>query len=740
MHRNRVNTKWLCIFVLIVPFVLVMAGCSDCTNSTVSRPIPTVVFATPACGVTNVPVDIKAITVTFSTSMAGATINDTSFTVAGPRTTPIAGVVSYSAASNTAQFAPTDPLPPNTLITVTITTGAESALGMAMAANSVCSFTTAAAAAGTPPTVASLSPSCSATGVPINDKIAVTFSEAMDPNTITGANLMVTGPGTTPIAGAITYVVASNIATFTPNVNLPAGTLITVTATTGVKDLADTAMVNNFSCGFTTAIAPSSIAPTVISTSPSCHAIGVALNTQVAATFSEAMDPATITGSTFTVTGPGTTAVPGNVAYAGTGSAATFTPTSNLVSSTVYTLTVTTGAKDLADNALTSNFTCTFTTGSAPAITPPTVILTSPVCGATGVALNKTVNATFSEAMDPLTITTANVLLAGPGTTAVTGTVAYDAINDIATFTPLSNLQSGTLYTFTITTGVKDVAENPMAANFDSPPCTFTTAATLGPPPVDLGTASLFGAFGGGAGITNQGISTVVNGNIGTTGVSTKITGFHDNGPGCTYIETPLNVGAVNGSIDTAPPPPTVACPTEGTAVTFAIASQAAADALTAYNALVALPGGLDVSTCPGCGGGGAGELGGRTLAPGIYKSAPGSYGITIGDLTLDAQGDTNATWAFQMATTLTVGTPQAPRNIILAHGAQAKNVFWQVGSAATINGILGGGTMMGTIIAQTGVSVSTAGVNAITTINGRALVLTGPVTMVNTVINVPAP
>jgi hypothetical protein len=111
-----------------------------------------------------------------------------------------------------------------------------------------------------------------------------------------------------------------------------------------------------------------------------------------------------------------------------------------------------------------------------------------------------------------------------------------------------------------------------------------------------------------------------------------------------------------------------------------------------------------------------------------------------LGDLTLDAKGDPNAFWVFQMATTLTVGTPQSNRSVLLVNGAQAKNVFWQVGSAATINGILGGGTFQGTIIAQDGVSISTAGVVAITTINGRAEVLTGPVTMVNTVINVPAP
>ncbi len=108
-----------------------------------------------------------------------------------------------------------------------------------------------------------------------------------------------------------------------------------------------------------------------------------------------------------------------------------------------------------------------------------------------------------------------------------------------------------------------------------------------------------------------------VNGDIGTTGASTLITGFHDNGPGCIYTETPLNIGMVNGTIDTAPPPPTISCPNEGTAATSDIAANAAADALAAYGALVALPGGLDVSTCLGCGGGSAGELGGRTLAAG---------------------------------------------------------------------------------------------------------------------------
>mgnify|MGYP000905428675 CR=1 FL=1 len=112
---------------------------------------------------------------------------------------------------------------------------------------------------------------------------------------------------------------------------------------------------------------------------------------------------------------------------------------------------------------------------------------------------------------------------------------------------------------------------------------------------------------------------------------------------------------------------------------------------------------------------------------------------IQGGDLTLDAQGDPNAQFIFQMATTLTVGGPGAafPQSIVLAGGAQAKNVFWQVGSFATMNAG-GGGTMVGTIISQAGVSFSTAGNVSIVTLNGRAMSLGGSVTLVNTVINVP--
>jgi hypothetical protein len=698
---------------------------------------PTITSTVPANGATGV-LTSQALNATFSEAMSCTSLVSpaTTFTLTGPGGTPIAGTVGCT--GSVATFTPATLLAVNTLFTATISTGAMGSTGGALGSAYVWSFRTAPAP--TPPTVISTTPTNAATGIPTNQALTATFSEAMNPATIGAATFTLAGPGGVAVSGVVTYVVPGSVATFTPAANLAATTLYTATITTGAKDLAGDALASNYVWTFTTGAAPNTTPPTVTSTIPANAATAVPINQSVNAIFSEEMNPATITAATFTLQAAGGAAVTGLVTYSAIGDVATFTPAANLAINTVFTGTITTGAKDLSGNALASNYVWTFTTGATADTTQPEIVSTVPVDAATGVPLNQAISATFSKAMNPLTITTATAELTGPGGTSVAATVAYDPINFIATLTPTASLTASSTYIATITTGATDLAGNALGNGGAPNPWSFTTGVAVVPPPVALGTAALFGGFSGGAGMTNQGISTVVNGNIGTTGVSTLITGFNDSGPGCVYTETPLNVGQVNGSIDTAAPPPTVACPTEGTAVTAAIAAQAAADSLTAYNQLVAFPGGLDVSTCPGCGGGSAGELGGRTLDAGIYKAAPGSYSITLGDLTLDAQGNPNAFWVFQMATTLTVGTPASNRNVLLVNGAQAKNVFWQVGSAATINGILGGGTMQGTIIAQAAVSVSTAGVAAVTTLNGRAIVLTGPVTVVNTVINVPAP
>ena len=730
MRKYKANKSWFRSLGMVLLLGIFLAGCGR--EQTVSNAAPTVLSTAPANSATGVPTT-QIITATFSEAMNAATISTATFTVTAP-SGAVTGVVTYS--GTTATFTPSAALAASTVYTGTITTGAADPLGNHLASNFVWTFTT-----GTIPSVIFTNPLNGATNVAINQKLTATFSEAMNSTTVTAAatfTLAVTSGGAA-VPGTVTYVAASNTATFAPTANLLPSTQYTATITTAAQSASGNALASNHVWSFTTGKTADSTAPTVTLTIPASGATAVPTNQKITATFSKPMDSATVVAAgTFTVAvaGVGGAAVPGTVSYAG--STAIFTPTANLAASTQFTATITNAAKDLSGNALVAGAVpnpWSFTTGTTTDTTAPTIILTSPADAATNVLLNATVSATFSKAMDPVTITssgTFTVSVAGAGGAAVAGSVTYDSASDIATFTPAANLTATTQYKATISNAAKDLAGNALASGAKPNPWSFTTGASVGATGPNLGAASTFGAFGGGAGITNQGINTVINGDIGTTGASTLVTGFHDAGTGCTYTETGSNVGMVNGNIYTAAPPPTVGCPTEGTATTFAIATQAATDALAAFNSLTpaSRPGGTDP---------GAGQLGGLVLAPGIYKSASGSFLITGSDLTLDAQGDANAIWVFQMASSLTVGAPGAPRNIILVNGAQAKNVFWQVGSFATINAA-GGGTMVGTIIASSGVSFSTPGNAAVVTLNGRALGLNASVTMVNTVINVPAP
>jgi hypothetical protein len=437
----------------------------------------------------------------------------------------VAGTVGCSGAIAT--FTPAASLLVNTVYTATITTGAQALAGTPLAANYVWTFRTLPAP--TPPTVISTVPVNLATGVPINQALSATFSVAMNPATIDAATFTLSGPGVASVTGVVTYVAAASVATFTPVGNLASSTVYTATITTGAMDLEGTALATNYVWTFTTAAATTRTPPAVTSTVPVNGAIAVPLNQIVSATFSEAMKPATINPTTFTLTGPGTTAVAGLVAYAAVGNTLTFTPTANLAASTLFTATITTGAQDLAGVGLASNYVWTFTTGAAVGTTAPEVVSTVPANTATAVPLNQAVSATFSEAMNPLTITTGTFTLAGPGGTAVAGTVAYDAIDFIATFTPTLPLIGSTIYTATVTNGVTNLATVALGTTGAPDPWTFTTGVAVVPPPVVLGpTVSLFGGFGGNAGLTNQGIHSVINGDVGTTGVSTLITGFHD--------------------------------------------------------------------------------------------------------------------------------------------------------------------------------------------------------------------
>ncbi len=742
---------------------------------------PTVTNSSPNDAATSVPVTISVATVNFSEPMAP--VNGANFTItcAAPCVSPT-GTVTLDAAHEMGSFTFTGEttLAPATLYTATVSGATSLATGVALKAPFIWTFTTAAIPGLIRPSVAQTIPATTTpgptVGMAVNASIVAVFSKEMAPATInaTTFTLSCTAPCVPP-AGSVSYLVGSKTAIFTPTTPLAVATTYTATITDAVTDLTGNSLAGNqasppaasdYVWTFTTGATVDTTRPSVTITVPATTTPGptpdVATNTAVTAVFTEDMAPQTITSADFTVTCEAPCTSPaGSVSYVVNSKTAVFTPAAVLTAATTYTVTITTVATDLAGNTLAGNqaalpaasaYIWTFTTGVGPDVTAPTVTATNPTGGASGVCINKTINATFSEPMDPSTITAATFTLTVTGGAAVTGVVAYDALTRIATFNPVANLTGtpATEYTATIkggANGVKDLAGNALAA--DDRIVFTTNSSSCAFAPV-LGAAAPFGSFGGNATLTNDGLATVINGDIGVNASSTTITGFHDS-HGNVYTITTDNNGLVNGLVYTLTAPPG--------SVAGAAVTRARADALLAFNSIspASLPGGIDVSSlaqCPSCGGAGGGpdELAGRTLPPGVYFSPTydiGGVGRTTANLTLDAGGDANAVWVFQTGAgsgTLTVGltgpaTPAVPIKVLLIGGAQPKNVFWYTPGGASIGT---GSTMVGTMLADASITMSTAGGSpptaVLTTLNGRAIALTAAVTMTNTVVNVPAP
>ncbi|MBN1661967.1 MAG: Ig-like domain-containing protein [Deltaproteobacteria bacterium] len=541
--------------------------------------------------------------------------------------------------------------------------------------------------------VSSTKPVDGETGVPVGNKLTVTFSEEMDPATINTTTFTLK-EGTTAVSGTVAY--SGVTAVFTPTSDLKASTKYTATITTGAKNLAGNPLANDYVWSFTTGATKDTTAPLVSSTDPSNLETGIALNRSVAATFDEEMDPLTITTTTFTLD-QGGVAVAGAVSYAGL--VATFNPTSDLTALTTYTATITTGAKDLGGNALAANKVWTFTTGTTADTTAPTVTSTDPVDTAAGVIVSKNVKATFSEAMDPLTITKATFTL-DQGGVAVAGAVSYAGL--VATFNPTSDLTAGTTYTATITTGAKDLAGNALAAK---KVWTFTTVAALplGPAAVDLGTAADFAILAK-SGITTTGV-TLITGDIGVSPIdSTAMTGFGEAMDASGQFSTsPLVVGKLYASDYGVPTP--------------AKMTAAISDLHTAYldAAGRTTPDGVDLY---------AGLLETRTFPPGLYKYNTGISIAAAGTVTLN--GGPNDVWIFQIAGDITVN-PGA--GVALTGGAVAENVFWQAGGLTGVT-FDTTSTFKGIIMAAKGIEFR----NGATLVNGRALAETNVTLIGNTI------
>ena len=638
---------------------------------------PTVTAVNPLNNAIGVPTNTK-VGATFTQAMDPLSITKTTFTLKQGATV-VDGSTSYSGVN--AVFTPTSTLASNTAYTATITTGAKDLAGNGLANDYVWSWTTGAAADTTAPMITATINANGATGVATNTKVGATFSEGMDPLSITATSFTLK-QGATAVTGTTSYSGVN--AVFTPTSLLANSTTYTATITTGAKDLAGNAMANDYVWSWTTGAAADTIAPTVTLVNPVALATNVATNTKVGATFSEGMDPLTVTTTTFTLK-QGATTVAGTTSYSGVN--AVFTPTSALANSTTYTATVTTGAKDLAGNAMANDYVWNWTTGTAADMIAPTVTLVNPADLATNVATNSAVAATFSEAMDPLTVSTATFTVAG-----ITGTVGFDAVAKMATFTPSAPLATNTTYTATIKAGingVKDVAENAMVLD---KVWSFTTlaAAPKGPAVVNLRSAANFVVLSKSA-ISTTGTTAIV-GDIGVSpSAASFITGFGLIADSTNTFSTSSVVTGKVYAADYAVPTPTT--------MTTAIS-----DMETAFTDAAgrAIPTATEL---------GAGNISGMTLAPGLYKWGTGVV-VTSAGVTLS--GGPDDVWIFQIGQDLTVNNSAM---ITLSGGAQAKNIFWQVAGQATLGTAA---DFKGNILSQTLISLSTGAV-----VTGRLLAQT---------------
>ena len=658
-------------------------GNSLATNATSSftiaangcMPPPTVIAVTPIAGsLTSCP--NVAVTATFSEAMNPATVTAASFTLAPG----VVGTVTHDVTNKIFTLTPSSNLALNTTYTATISTAVQDTFTNHLAAPYVWSFSTGNSTCLPPPTVTGVTPTAGATGVCPNSIVTATFSGAMNATTITGASFLLTATGGSAVAGIVSYNATTKTAIFTPTAALALSTPYTATLTTTIQDNNGTPLAANYVWSFTTGANTCLPPAPPISVTPPALSTGVCPTTVIAATFPQAMNPTTLNNLTFTVTGPGATSVAGTITHDVANKMYTFTPTATLGLSTLYTVTIATGAQDPFGNALATNFVWTFTTGAVSCTTtPPAVVSVTPPNLSVGQCPNSIISATFNEAMKATSINNTTFLLSP----LATGVVSLDATNKIATYTPAANLALSTLYTATITTGAQDLLGNALPANYV---WSFTTAAQICQPPVPLGSAANFEILAGST-VTNAGPTIITGGDLGLSPGS-AVTGF---------------------------PPGTLTAPA-AMHLTDAIAAQAQLDLTVAYNYAAGLPGGAALPA----------DMAGLTFFPGLYKNAT-TVQLSTGAVTLNAQGNPNAVFIFQVGTTLTtLGSTQ----IILAGGAQAKNVFWQVGSSATLGT---SSAFQGTIMALTSITLNTSA-----TMTGRALARNGAVTLASNIVTAP--
>lgn len=663
--KNQIIYK--CILI-IVAFVFTIACKKDNFKETEGI-CPVVLSTNPSDLETNVSLD-EIILVEFNGQMNSSSINASSFILKASINgvdSIIPGSVSYSESTNTLVFIPDNLLEVNKTYLANVRPTVKDISGNFLQKEYSWTFSTSGYIT---PMVVFTNPKNLDSNVKYDETIFATFNMPMDNQSINTSTFKVLKNGV-EINGTVSY--GGLIAVFNPNVDFEADTKYTCILNKDIKNIDGTSIQSDYVWTFKTEAIST---PTVTDIDPNNGENDVALNKVITALFSEEMDPLSFTATSFKLK-EGTNDINGVISV--NKANFSFNPDVNLLSNTTYDVEFTTTIKSKKGIFLQNNVTWQFTTGANQA---PEIISTLPLNGSSNVAFNQVISATFDQVMDPLTFTNSSFYV-NNGNSNITGQISYNG--STISFTPDVILTASTTYKASLTTAVKNPSGLSIANLYE---WTFSTNSTG----VNLNSAENFGILAG-VGITNAaGFSTINNLNVGIyPGVRSSIVGFPP---------AVVNNGSIFASDDPIP------------AGVAAMLQQAKLDLVNAYLFAKDAQSPAPVTV--------AGDQGGKTLSPGIYKSTS-TLLIQSGDLTLDAQGDPNAVWIFQIASDFTT-IGGAGGNVILSGGAQAKNIYWQTGSSAT----LGNSTIFkGNILALTSITMNTGAVA-----EGRMLAQNGSVVM----------
>jgi RHS repeat-associated protein len=359
---------------------------------------------------------------------------------------PVSGGIALSDGNKRVTFTPQGGFTADTTYTVAATAQITDVAGIGLVNPGTSTFTTGSASDTTQPAISTVTPSTSATGVPVNAIVQVEFTKPINPLTVTPGAFLLYAASTaytnTFVAGTITVSADGMTATFTPSSPLAPSTYysVAIDAGGGIADMEGHG-IPGYAWSFTTGPAAATTL-TVLGISPLNGATGVPVNPQVVVQVSAPVDVVSVSNSAITVTAAGTP-VAGAITLSGDQTMLVFTPSAPLAAGTAYTVTAG-GFTDLAGNQVVP-FTSTFTTDSSGVqnTTTPAVVSISPANGATGVDVSSPIVLTFNEVLDPLSVKS-NTIQVATGNAGLAGSYALDATGTVVTFTPLSPLPANT--------------------------------------------------------------------------------------------------------------------------------------------------------------------------------------------------------------------------------------------------------------------------------------------------------